>query len=199
MELNVLRDRALEIAKKNGWNNRSYKHYICLVVSELMEAVESYRNLKVANKDSYIDRIDKTKLVSSMERFCDDNFYNGILIGAFQTFIKDTVEDELADTFIRLLHLAGLYGINLDELNIEPSYCVEDYDTFTEWVFTICENIFENYKVNVTVIRNTMSSIMGYCNYHNIDLEFHIKEKMRYNEISNYIKINEICSLNHGD
>lgn len=199
MELNVLRDKALEIAKKKGWNDGSYKHYICLVVSELMEAVEAYRKLKVANKIGYLDNTDKTKIVASIERFGDD-FYNGILVGAFQTFIKDTVEDELADTFIRLLHLAGLSNIDLEkDLNIGSYYSEEDYNTFTEWVFTVCKNIF-GYNVNrFQVIEDTMSYIIGYCNHHNIDLEFHIKEKMRYIEIYNHNKINELCSFNHED
>lgn len=197
---NELRDKVFDIAQRKGWNKGSYKHYICLVVSELMEAVEAYRKNQHSNKDLFLKNIDRSKYTESLQRW-GEKFYSGILTGAFQSFIKGTVEEELADTFIRLLHLAGLNNINLEELELKPSYHPESYDTFTEWVFTVCKEIFDNdnYGQKVLyIIIDTMEYVMGYCAYHKIDLEFYVREKLRYIELLQVVKKNEQCNLNHA-
>lgn len=45
MNLNELRDEAYRIAKENGWHDEEYsnEHWLCLVISELMEAVQADR------------------------------------------------------------------------------------------------------------------------------------------------------------
>lgn len=70
---------------------------LMLIVSELGEAMEAYREGERANKDKYIK----------------SNGYN-MSVTDFKTMIKDTFEDEIADTMIRLFDLAGWLGIDLD-------------------------------------------------------------------------------------
>lgn len=45
MNLNELRDKAYQCAVVHGWHeeNLSDEHFLCLVISELMEAVEADR------------------------------------------------------------------------------------------------------------------------------------------------------------
>ena len=45
MNLNQLRDKAYQCAVAHGWHeeNLSDEHFLCLVISELMEAVEADR------------------------------------------------------------------------------------------------------------------------------------------------------------
>ena len=45
VNLNELRDKAYQCAVVHGWHeeNLSDEHFLCLVISELMEAVEAYR------------------------------------------------------------------------------------------------------------------------------------------------------------
>ena len=74
-----------------------------LCVSELSEALEADRKGRVAN----LDKFDK-----------------GIAHGdIFETYIKDTFEDELADTVIRILDLCGARGIDLERhINLKLTY-----------------------------------------------------------------------------
>lgn len=45
MNLNKLRDKAYKCAVAHGWHEekKSNRHWLCLVISELMEAVEADR------------------------------------------------------------------------------------------------------------------------------------------------------------
>lgn len=185
MILNKLKDKALKIATKKRWNKGSDHHYICLVISELMEAVEADRKDSHAKIEMYKDSINKDKCSESIRVFGEE-FYDGILRGAFQSFIKDTVEDELADAFIRLLHLAGLRNIFLDEDEITPIYMTNTHYSFTEWVYDVTRDLM-NSDIEEAVI-NGLGHILGYCEHNFIDLEWHVIKKMEYNELSTNCK-----------
>lgn len=55
MNLNKLRDKAYQCAVAHGWHeeNLSDEHFLCLVISELMEAVEADRKGKHANRVNF--------------------------------------------------------------------------------------------------------------------------------------------------
>ena len=57
MNLNELRDRAYKTACEHGFHDEelSNEHCLCLVISELMEAVEADRNNKYADRKSFKD------------------------------------------------------------------------------------------------------------------------------------------------
>ena len=99
--LNKLRDEVHENAKNKGfWDNqRETGTLLMLCVSELAEAMEADR------KDRYADLelIEKDK-----EDFIDFKW-------SFENSIKDTFEDELADTIIRILDLCGAKGIDIEK------------------------------------------------------------------------------------
>lgn len=181
MDINQLKAKALEIATKKGWNKGSNKHYICLVISELMEAVEADRKNQHANLGMFYNYIDRDRLKDNIERFGED-FYDGLWKGAFQTYIKDTVEDELADAFIRLLHLAGLrevWGIgSKNDIILYRIYA--EYNSFTEWVYDVVKALL---SVESDAVRIGLSRIFSYCLYNHIDIERHVIEKMKYNEL----------------
>ena len=58
-DLNELRDKAYQCAVEHGWHEEklSNEHFLCLVISELMEAVEADRKDNHANKEYYENRI----------------------------------------------------------------------------------------------------------------------------------------------
>lgn len=55
MNLNELRDKAYKIACDHGFHDKelSNEHWLCLVISELMEAVEADRKGKRFDKEKY--------------------------------------------------------------------------------------------------------------------------------------------------
>ena len=88
-----------ELAKKNGfWERPNVAEKSMLIVSEMSEFLEADRSDKVCVSD-----INKAFNERDIEVF--KNY--------FQTYIKDTAEDELADVLIRLLDLAEYLGVDL--------------------------------------------------------------------------------------
>lgn len=87
MNLNKLRDKAYQCAVAHGWHdeNQSDEHFLCLVISELMEAVEADRKGMHAKRDNFEYYMKQRKR--------DD----GEFMYAFKHDIKDSVEDELSD------------------------------------------------------------------------------------------------------
>ena len=90
MDLNELRDKAYRNAVAHGWHdeNMSDQHFLCLVISELMEAVEADRKGMHANQKQF-------ESYMNLKERSDDEF-----IYAFKHDIKDSVEDELSDACI---------------------------------------------------------------------------------------------------
>lgn len=73
-----------------------------LIVSEIAEAVEAHREGRTTWK-GYVSQ------AQNMAETDNDNF-----APYFRTYVKDTVEDEIADAIIRLLDLSGYMGIDID-------------------------------------------------------------------------------------
>lgn len=179
MNLNELRDKAYRNAVVHGWHeeNLSDEHFLCLVISELMEAVEADRKGMHANRDIF-------EYYMKHRRRDDDEF-----IYAFKHDIKDSVEDELADTCIRLLDLAGLRNVDLGEVNLDELKCSEGFFdwTFTESMFFLVCNLtntdfIEKYSFD-SYLRAGMMEIMSFCVKKSIDIFWHIEQKMKYNEL----------------
>ena len=175
MNLNKLRDKAYQCAVAHGWHdeNLSDEHFLCLVISELMEAVEADRKGMHANRANFEYYMKQRKR--------DD----GEFMYAFKQDIKDSVEDELADACIRMLDLAGLRGYDLDSFDYEGSD-TEDYSdmTFTESMFRICVYVTDNfYRDELYILLN---EIFAFCRDRNSVIFWHIKQKMKYNELRPY-------------
>jgi hypothetical protein len=175
MNLNELRYKAYQCAVVHGWHeeNLSNEHFLCLVISELMEAVEADRKGKHTNRDLF------EHYMNQKSRSKDEFIY------AFKHDIKDSVEDELADACIRLLDLAGLRGYDLDSFDYEGSD-TEDYSdmSFTEAMFRICVYVTDNFYRDEPFI--LLNEIFAFCLDRNIDIFWHIEQKMKYNELRPY-------------
>ena len=177
MNLNELRDKAYRNAVVQGWHeeNLSDEHFLCLVISELMEAVEADRKGKRANRAEF------KRDYEDEEPHDNTNFiYN------FECHIKNSVEEELADACIRLLDLAGLRGYDLESFDYEGSD-TEDYSdmSFTESMFRICAFVTDDgfYDGDIYILLN---EIFAFCKDRDIDIFWFIKQKMKYNELRPY-------------
>jgi hypothetical protein len=166
-QLTALRDECYKIACDHGFHDeeRSEQHFLCLVITELSEAVQADR------KDMHADIKTFNAALDGFE--CEV---------AFEAYIKDTVEDELADAAIRILDLAGMNGDTFSGFSSEPykrdgGMC--DYfkrKTFTESIYEICDDIFTiGYDVALYDLF-TLAEVMGF------DLMEHIRFKMEYNK-----------------
>ena len=73
---------------------------LMLIVTELSESMEAHRNNEFANLEEFENLINSDVNPMSYEE-------------TFKKYIKDTVEDELADAFIRILDICEFYKIDL--------------------------------------------------------------------------------------
>lgn len=173
MNLNELRDRAYQCACAHGFHNKelSDEHLLMLVITELSEAVEADRKGKVAQRMMFDMNCDTPH---------EDPVHHWIF--CFDHFIKDTVPDELADAAIRLLDLAGLRKIDMNDRFI-IAYVVSKKKSLTENCYLIIKDVV-NYRYSFEVCLNyAIRQIFELANFYNIDLEWHISQKMKYNEL----------------
>lgn len=176
MDWNKLRDEAHANSVEHGWleGTPSDKHFLCLVISELMEAVEADR--KNAHSDESI-----------LDCFMEPEKYKGStgFNGYFEMNIKDSVEDELADAAIRILDLAGQHNINLN-----GRFCIQNVVTkkksFTENIYAIVKDLV-NYKYSQEEQLNyCLMQIEAFADILKINLVKHIELKMMYNKTRAY-------------
>ena len=69
MNLNELRDKAYKTACEHGFHDQelSNNHFLCLVISELMEAVEADRKGRRANVDRYNKKIANSRICQGLD------------------------------------------------------------------------------------------------------------------------------------
>lgn len=153
--------------------DHSDRYCICLVVGELMEAVEADRKGKRANYNSMVS-----------------DYYDSDFKIAFEDCIKDSFEDELADTVIRLLDLAGKHY-----LRVEPNhdiYLVYESDTVPEVVYRIIKFLTtdvepDGWEIKLSDrINRIIAFIEDYTKDLGIDLWLHVELKMKYNLTRSY-------------
>ena len=141
-----------------------------LVITELSEAVEADR---------------KGKEVDIKQFECGVSYSNNDFKKVYEFCIKGSVEEELADAAIRLLDLAGLRDVRIFRRNPIEDLLGASYSNieFTECVFGIVSNITMWSEHIDTCISSTLERIFALAESRNIDLLWHINEKMKYNEL----------------
>lgn len=180
INLNTLRDQAYKTACDHGFHDKelSNEHFLMLVITELAEAVEADRRGKVAQRRMFEMNCD-TPQEDPIHHWCF----------CFDHFIKDSVQDELADAVIRLLDLAGLRNIDIEDFTDEgiddSSESCKD-ETFTESVYAISTiPIRHEYEYGYLLdkrLNNMLLAIFGLAKHLDIDLLWHIEQKMKYNQ-----------------
>lgn len=171
---NELRDKAHANAVEHGfWENKpSNEHFLCLVISELMEAVNAHRINKFAKVPA-----ERKGTIFNAQTFHPENKY---FRDNFEEYVKDTVEDELADAAIRLLDLAGANNLNLNRFCLQ--HVVTPKKSFTENIYAIVKDMV-NYKYSQEEqINYALHQIRRLSEILKINLLWHIEQKMIYNE-----------------
>ena len=184
MNLNELKDRAYKIAKAHGWHDQelSNETYLMLIITEIAEAVNADRNGKHAN-------ISMFKANYNTPQTKPEKHWKYI----YELFIKNSVEDELADIIIRCLSFAGHRRWDLQH-TLDEMKGTSDMDViigdeaFVETAFYTCDEFFGCYSNSSAkeAVGGLLVSVAEYCNYKGIDLWWHVEQKMRYNELRPY-------------
>lgn len=165
---NEEREQLIKIAHdtartKGFWNvETTAKAKMALVISEIGEAIEAHRASKFCD----------VKLYTEAKRLYKDAEFPEI----FSKFVRGTMEEELADVWIRCADMIGGLKLNI----IDPrSHSMEIEVDFPTTMY----NVIRFSVMPVTPKPNsTMAYIENICEHMNIDLLFFIKEKMAYNK-----------------
>lgn len=182
-KFNDLSKAAHENAVKHGWwnDNPSVEHCLMLVVTEVSEMVEADRKsddarLRHIRKQKNLAAAQKIKYTEELERAGDAGFDT-----AFTEHIKNTVQDEMADVAIRLLDLAGKLGMDFTMLSPMRYHRAFDKFTFTENAFALTKGLC---RENINIFKRIqfgLHFVTKWAKNRGIDLDWHIKQKMRFN------------------
>lgn len=172
-----------EVNKAKGYHNenRSNEHFLMLVITELSEAVEADRGNsrnRRANMDWFNKRIQTNRSYKGLDpSITKERAYEVI----YNETIKGSIEEELADSVIRLLDLVGLRGYtNLKDLLLVAT--VSEKKTFTENIFSICKDMIYYKYSEPERISYALLNIERLCSMMNIDLWLHVDLKLEYNK-----------------
>lgn len=180
MNLNKLRDEAYRIACEHGFHEEEHsdEHLMMLVITEISEAVEADRKGIRANHEDFAKAM--------VDEACFPPEAKKTLFQMdFVKYIKGSVEEELADTAIRLLDFAGLKAVDLSQMekrSIRPG-------TFTEQCFQVCATIslspYQGYPFTES-IKHAIALLFSMAENMDVDLLWYIKKKMKYNSMREY-------------
>ena len=166
MELQKIRDYAAQahrIASDHGFHDdkKSDAHFLCLVISEIMEAVEADRKDQRADMIGFIER---TRVHPDFAE-------------RYEAYIKGSVEEELTDAVIRIFDLIGEkypHGLICDGIIAKP---YEDH-TFTEKAYYFIYVVLGPSKGQLV---DSVQYIEAWARQLGFDLDWHIRQKMEYN------------------
>ena len=186
---NALRDRAYECAQAKGWHDvpHSTDHFLMLIVTEIAEAVNADRKNRYAEVAKFkewqgnnIPLSEETRI----RRFNED----------FDAYIKDTVEDELADVVIRCLDLAGLLGIDLQGGTMPK--CIEEgvkrikrttqTFLFDKAAFELVRLVSSEDEDADMIVHAAIMAACWFAARLDFDILWHVGQKMKYNEFRGY-------------
>ena len=104
-----------EAVIKGFWDKpRELGTLLMLVVSELAEAMEADRTGRCASINAFENEICGMSIADNPS-ISDVVAHDAVFKNAFERNIKDSVQDEITDAFIRLFDLAGMLHMDLEK------------------------------------------------------------------------------------
>ncbi len=152
---------------------------IAAIAGEVIgEAQEAYRLKRFAPTDSIREQI--------LYKFDETTF---------ETYFKDSFEDEISDSIIALCSLAGYCRANIEDIKMgyDVILAEESIDIITvpSWLFKFVVNdleyIVNKNKVHAYKIGICIGKLVKFAKFNNIEIEKHIQLKMEYNKTRPYL------------
>ncbi len=152
---------------------------IAAIAGEVIgEAQEAYRLKRFAPTDSIREQI--------LYKFDETTF---------ETYFKDSFEDEISDSIIALCSLAGYCQSKIEDVeqgyNKIMSEKSIDVTTVPSWLFNFVVTdlvyIVSNKKVDASKIGLCIGELVRFAKFNNIEIEKHIQLKMEYNKTRPYL------------
>lgn len=183
-KLNGYMEEIWAIASAHGWHNEplSMEHYMGLIMTEMAEAVEADRNGKRANTEAMAELLEvQAKSEEGLTDYWFDMWYGEY----YKMYVKGSIEEEFADVVIRILDMACEHHLHKmlwhgydphgDNFHKDKSF-VEN-----AWMFL--KEVLNSGTMNIS---DSVSYMYAWADHLGIDLDTHIKWKMKYNELRPY-------------
>jgi len=149
--------------------DRNDKEMLMLIICELAEAVEAHRENRWMDGRQGIIPEELAKYPQEFE-------------ANFKAWVKDTVEDEMADALIRILDFTEFCRYKFPDIVIETEPLnFFNEGTFAEHVYHLVEHIAVMGSVEPPQLSEIVEAIIYLCDEYNIDICFHVEAKMKYN------------------
>lgn len=158
--------------EKGFWLDKHDKRKVLmLVITELSEAVEALRGNKFANMEQYLEMIVTHTFVES-----------------FEANIKNTFEDEIADSFIRLLDFLVMYSSKYDtmykyyELELKAWEGIK-IDCMTSMMFATTRDVQDIFYTTwiSQKVGDSLGKLSAIAIHNKFDLLKHVEMKIKYN------------------
>ena len=168
MDYNKLIDQCHSTAKANGWwdEPRPHEEIILLIKSELFEAMDAYRSDKRACKDDLL----QIQLCSHARAFKT----------IFEICLKDTFEDEIADTTIRIFDYLGFLGVHANIVGDIPIFTEVKFMEVLQKLDTKLSNMYTMDLLEFRLM-DVLEHLYLIAKVYDFDLHTHIQLKLRYN------------------
>jgi NTP pyrophosphatase (non-canonical NTP hydrolase) len=168
-KLQKLAKEIYEIAVAHGWHEDVKPNglWMALIVSEVAEAIEADRKNKHADVSLFLNHHLESDTIF---KFC------------YESYIKGSVEEELADIVIRLLdYLYMRWGDKYDWWYLSSNFGIPDDFPVAAW------KLVKKYlNDGAMAVRDSIQYVIEWADKLNINLEEHIEWKMRYNSLRSY-------------
>lgn len=171
-------ERIHQTAKDKGfWDSgkdRNRDEMVMLIISELGECLEAHRKGKICSLPDNMDKL----IAHWMDTQSDEDAF----VRSFESRVKDTVEDEIADTIIRVLD----YMKGWEQPCVIRECRVKSTQNFGSDLLEIVRLILyarqqEKSRLPIVDWGYVLAHLEAFCNWWEIDIDRHIRWKMRYN------------------
>lgn len=164
----------------HGWHeeSKSDAHWLCMVMTEVAEAVEADRKGQRANTQA----MKETLRVQSEGHGLTEQWYRDWFPTYFNEYIKGSLEEEFADICIRIMDFAyEKHGEKMRWWDYVTK--VNEKYSFTEAAYYFLSGVLNSGTMNLS---ESIEFMYEWAKRYDIDLDFHIEVKMRYNESRPY-------------
>ncbi len=162
--------KAHYVASRHGFHDQKHSNerWLCLGISEVMESVEADRKGHRANREAFEREAVKRQMPG--HNIEHRRFH-------FNQFIKDSIEDEIADAAIRIFDFIGeLYGDRMVyTFGGASRFAVA---SFPETAFRFVKEVLGDRMIELS---ESIEYLYAWAESLNFDLDWHIEWKMRYN------------------
>ena len=172
--------RAYDIATKHGFHDKVLPigHFLMLAITEISEIVDADRKSKRAMIREFKRQAQQPQLINRKTKhwqYC------------FEIWVKDSFEDEMADVCIRLFDIAGCFHYDISPKGVED-YGNMYFATFpnksvTQITYDLCHLLTDEEDSPEVRARLVLDIVKSWAQLMDIDLVWHIEQKMKYNEL----------------